>query len=456
MSTGALDTPPSSDIEASANANLPPSPPLSPPKRASRSAVDRLIGTLQLHRRGRLENHGDWLAFPLSQTEYWLFEVRLRKEAALLGWYQDKVRYDWDSQEGRLVLRMPTALHERFTVCVEKAIRGAIDDLTLKLEESGDAEDARIAVELRKIYEGRSTTLELMVPKLERSSQESGESDAGEQVVRRSPDATFYHPSQPDYPALVVEVSYSQQQKDLPRLAESYVIDSSHAICAVVGFKIPYLPPGNQDGQKLQASARPDRSANYSLWRPGLEYMGQEADDGARETIGVCSQIEREVHLRHPDGSRGDTMLRLQLSDLLPSTLPIFATMRTPKKSMPILVHLDELVELLVEVKAAERASKVAATDKAATEATSRTPKTFRKRKRTPSEELSDGREETFLRQEMRERVKDAAVDGEYVERPRRSTRRKVGQGEKGAEAVQEVAVRGGDDTVVGASRDVG
>ena len=82
---------------------------------------------------------------------------------------------------------------------------------------------------------------------LESSSQESGESEVGEKVVRRSPDATFYHPAQPDYPTLIAEVSYSQQQKDLPVLAKSYIIDSSHAICTVVGFKIPYLPPGARD-----------------------------------------------------------------------------------------------------------------------------------------------------------------------------------------------------------------
>jgi hypothetical protein len=56
----------------------------------------------------------------------------------------------------------------------------------------------------------------------------------------------------------------------------------------------------------------------------------------------------------------------------------------------------------------------------------------------------------------MREREKDAAVDGEYVERTRRVRRRKSRQGETGAEEVGEVAVRGGDDAATGASRDAG
>jgi len=103
------------------------------------------------------------------------------------------------------------------------------------------------------------------VPRLESSSQESGESEVGEKVVRRSPDATFYHPAQPDYPTVIAEVSYSQQQKELPVLAKSYIIDSSHAICAVVGFKIPYLPPGARGSQKLKESARPHSTRQYYI-----------------------------------------------------------------------------------------------------------------------------------------------------------------------------------------------
>ena len=307
------------------------------------------------------------------------------------------------------------------------------------MEGSGGEEDGRIARELRKIYKGRSTTLELKVPRLEGSSQESGESEVGEKVVGRSPDATFYHPSQPDYPTLVVEVSYSQQQKDLPVLAGSYIIDSSHAICAVVGFKIPYSPPGAQGSQKLKANASPDKGANYSLWRPGLKYTGEEAEDGTRDTIGVCSQVEKDKRFRTSDSSQVRTSLDLQLIDLLPRILPARETMSASRQAM---------TQNKAEV--AECASKE--TKKETTPATSRAPTKFRKRKRTPSEELSDGREETFLRQEMREREKDAQVDGEYVQRTRRVRKGKSIQGGIGAKEVGEVAIRGGDDAAAGAS----
>ena len=417
MSTSALDTPPSSEIEASAN--LPPSPPLSPPKRASLSAVDQLIGTLKLHRRGKLNTSCDWLAFSLSRSEYQQFEGRLQKEPVLRDWYREKVRYDWDSEEERLVLRMPTALHERFTACVEDAIGIAIDDAVKDLEESGNEQDGRIAAELRKIYKGRSTTLELKVPRLESSSQESEGTDAGDKAVRRSPDATFYHPSQPEYPTLVVEVSYSQQQKDLPLLAESYIIDSSHAICAVVGFKIPYLPPNTYSSPKAESAELSDKKmATFSMWRPGLEYTGAEAADGTREAVGVCSQVKKDFIFRAPAGFGIDSTLYLQLSDVLPRTLPLFNTVPRSRPVASITIPLQPLVDLLNEAEKARPASQEAKQE--IKSATSSAPTKFRKRKRTPSEELSDGREETFLQQEIRELEKDAAVDGEYVERPRR------------------------------------
>ena len=47
---------------------------------------------------------------------------------------------------------------------------------------------------------------------------------------------------------------------------------------------------------------------------------------------------------------------------------------------------------------------------------------------KTPSEELSVGRGDAFAQEEARERKKDAAVDGEYVEAGRRVRRGKSAQ----------------------------
>ena len=83
--------------------------------------------------------------------------------------------------------------------------------------------------------------------------------------MRRSPDGTFSHPAQPELPVLVIEVAHSQQAKDPHRLADSDTIDSSHAIRAVLGLKIPYSPP-----DRAATATLVDKSACFSIWRPAV------------------------------------------------------------------------------------------------------------------------------------------------------------------------------------------
>ena len=101
-----------------------------------------------------------------------------------------------------LRLCMPSALHERFKICVEEGIDQEIEELGGRLEGSGDKNDAEIAREVRRVYKGGHTTVGLQVSKLLNNNQASADSDGGEKVVKRSPDATWYHPSQPDVPTL--------------------------------------------------------------------------------------------------------------------------------------------------------------------------------------------------------------------------------------------------------------
>ena len=55
------------------------------------------------------------------------------------------------------------------------------------------------------------------------------------------------------YPSVVIEVSYSQKRKDLPRLADAYILGSDADIRVVVGLDIEY---------------RGTKKATMSVWRP--------------------------------------------------------------------------------------------------------------------------------------------------------------------------------------------
>ena len=471
MSVAALDTPPSSDVEAATN--LPPSPPLSPTKsaRLSLRVVDRLIGTLRLQRRGQFNAHSDWLVFKLSEAEYAQFGERLREEPGLLGWWEDKVRHDWDAQDGRLVLRMPSALHERFTASIERTIYGAIGELAQRVEENAEkgggkqaGDDGKLAAELRRVYEGGSTTVQLKAPpklvRLPGSSQESdSSSEHEEKVVKRSPDASYYHPSQPYHPTLVIEVSYSQRQKDLPRLVESYIIESAHAIRAVLCIKLPYLSPAAQ--ANLQKRAECDKAASYSLWRPCFVTSDGKSTSPANEdridSIGACEEQVKGARFRDAAGNFLAGSLELRLTDLLPAGSEVLERI-SPTSEMVVRIDHRELFDALTEAEEALWPSdqKKEEMKTLAEKMEAARPKRFMKRKRSPSEELSDGREEAFLLQEMREQEKDAEADREYVETARR-VRRNVTLEDGEMEVVGGASTAGhGDEDRVEAFRDVG
>lgn len=56
---------------------------------------------------------------------------------------------------------------------------------------------------------------------------------------KRSPDMSYGH-NRAQFPGLVIEVSYSQKAKDLPRLADDYILGSDGSIKTVVGFDLDY------------------------------------------------------------------------------------------------------------------------------------------------------------------------------------------------------------------------
>jgi hypothetical protein len=65
-----------------------------------------------------------------------------------------------------------------------------------------------------------------------------------------SPDSSFQH-IDATYPSLVIEISFSQKRKDLPQLADDYIIGSRGNIKLVIGFDIEY---------------RYNKSATISIW----------------------------------------------------------------------------------------------------------------------------------------------------------------------------------------------
>lgn len=82
------------------------------------------------------------------------------------------------------------------------------------------------------------------------------------------------------YPGVIIEVSYSQKRKDLPRLADDYILGSDRDIRVVIGIDVEY---------------NASKEATLSVWRPQI--VMNDAGEGelcAMQTVAdqVCSPTE--------------------------------------------------------------------------------------------------------------------------------------------------------------------
>lgn len=78
-------------------------------------------------------------------------------------------------------------------------------------------------------------------------------------VARREPDGQFQHVDA-TYPGVVLEVSYSQDGKNLKKLASDYILRSNGGIKAIIGIDINC-----------------EKESTVSLWRPN--YVEEEGED---------------------------------------------------------------------------------------------------------------------------------------------------------------------------------
>ncbi|KAF2803432.1 uncharacterized protein BDZ99DRAFT_173209 [Mytilinidion resinicola] len=109
-------TPPSSFAE----------PPLTPPPTDEKpfAQAHRVIALFKEIRAGRHIKRHPRTEFQLATGDYDEIECRLER-SELSGYVKDKIRYDYGGKSDRLVVRMPTAVHELFIAHVEDAMLDA-------------------------------------------------------------------------------------------------------------------------------------------------------------------------------------------------------------------------------------------------------------------------------------------------------------------------------------------
>ncbi|KAF1841541.1 uncharacterized protein K460DRAFT_388461 [Cucurbitaria berberidis CBS 394.84] len=194
----------------------------------------RVIALFRDIQAGRITKRDTQVEFQLAEGEYGHIERTLRRDDVLSGYVQDKIRYDYDEDQCRLFVRVSTETHERFIDAVEDDIRSQ-----LKKIRNGLGRKAEFA---QKVHPVRLTEIRFDASALSSKS-------------KYEPDASFRH-EDAQYPGVIIEVAYSQQQGRLGQLSENYILDSDANIRVVVGLDIAY--------------GKESRKATLSIWRSQL------------------------------------------------------------------------------------------------------------------------------------------------------------------------------------------
>ncbi|TWU77387.1 hypothetical protein ED733_006087 [Metarhizium rileyi] len=246
--------------------------PLTPPATAERprqlanalcaSALVRLLETINAQR--NTDNPASWVEVSVERELYTSHRERIERSFK---------RSDYDPNRGLLHLRMPSPVHEFFANILAL-------DLQVQLLEIA-TQDNDTGIFASKIRIGGSATIQLAE-------------------------------------GVVIEVSYSQDGKNLRKLAQDYILYSNGDIKTVVGIDLNYA----------------GKESTISLWRP--EYTRIENDDV--EELGFREVISYET-FRSVDGYAHDAEEYLKL------TLDDFATdaLSAPHELFDILQQAEEM-----------------------------------------------------------------------------------------------------------------
>ncbi|OWY42261.1 hypothetical protein AALT_g11983 [Alternaria alternata] len=339
--------------------------PLTPPSTAKKPFAEahRVIALFKQIHAGTDAERDARTEFQLADGEYDQIESTLQQDDVLSGYVDEKIRYDYDEDKRKLVVRMPTEIDERFIDKVEDDIRSQ-----LKTIQNGSGKKAEFA---QKVHPARSTHIRLGASISSKSKYE--------------PDASFRH-KHAQYPGVIVEVAYSQKKPCLGRLAENYILDSDASIRAVVCVHIEY---GNKESRK----------ATLSVWRPELVTTDDELVLQAVEGVA-------DVAFRDEEGNPVDYPgLQLRLSE--------FAYEGLAQKEMG-----DE--DTFVRISGTKLCEYLNAADSKEEQALGKHvfAKEVKKRKRseTPPEEIRAGDEAIYAREEERA-AKRADRDMDYQDR---------------------------------------
>ena len=189
-------------------------------------------------------------------------------------------RYDYDARTDRFVIHMADRKHDTFSTLVQAEMYTQLRKIA-----TGSSQAARFAQDIIPL--GTS-----------KDSYPLAEADSSK-VSIHSPDGQFLH-KKARFSAVVIEVADSQRWKELPKLADSYILDSKARVRVVIGFDFAYGP-------------RATHKATISIWRLHTDHVAK--------TFQVVANPDQEAFRDESGNPTQSSGLRLRLSDFAPKRL---------------------------------------------------------------------------------------------------------------------------------------
>ena len=155
---------------------------------------------------------------------------------------------------------MPTSIHESFVRRIEYEIQNQLKAFAVS--------ESPISNFASSIAPGGSTTMHFPEEKTTTDEELQTPFD------KHDPDISYMH-IESVWPGVVIEISYSQKKKDLPRLADDYIMGSVGNIKMVVGLDIEY---------------RGTQAASLSIWQPQIRVSDE---DGQKELFTAQTEVDK-------------------------------------------------------------------------------------------------------------------------------------------------------------------
>jgi len=219
---------------------------------------------------------------------------------------------------------------------------------------------------------------------------------------KHDPDASFRH-WKAKYPGVVIEVSHSQKKRDLPRLADDYILGSNSRIRAVVGIDVNY---------------RGGKMATVSIWRPRVE------TNTAGENELVAYQALSDQAFRSEDGNQIDDPqagLRLRLDDFAAKALAGGISL-----DEEIFIPAKDLFTYVCEGEDGAQITRASPCPEDEVIEGFEPGTRKRRRERTPPEELHEDDEKRFQSEEDKAEERGARSDSSYDDQCEPQPRRKL------------------------------